>query len=374
MENSPKLSEPQIIDQGIALFIETLPSNWTVTRLQDDKDDTNRADAILSLGPSNQGLVRVVIEAKTSFTPKDVDAAVGRARLLQRVAGELPILVMAPWLSERSRQMLIQAGLNYLDLEGNMRLSSTYPPLFIYRDPAAKPPKSAQSTLSLKGRKAGRLVRLMVDVAPPYSVLELAKAADVTAGYISRLLEKLDREAIVERNARGGVERVNWRELLKRRAEVYGVFTSNAVERFVCPNGPAYALELAGDLPDADLALSGSFAAERVLSVAPPALLVLYVRMPPARLIQAAGLVPAREGANVVLATPYDPIVMELRWPGTQAIPSRVQVVAASQIALDCLTGNGRMPQEGEAFMEWMALNEDQWRFPALAKMNSTRR
>jgi hypothetical protein len=373
MEKSPKLSEPQIIDQGIALLSETLPSNWTVARLQDGKDDTNRADAILSLGPTNQGTVRVVIEAKTSFTPKDVDAAVGRARLLQRVAGELPILVMAPWLSERSRQMLIQAGLNYLDLAGNMRLASTYPPLFIYRDPAAKPPKSAQSMLSLKGRKAGRLVRLMVDVAPPYSVLELAKAADVTAGYISRLLEMLDREAIVERNPRGGVERVNWRELLKRRAEVYGVFTSNTVERFVCPNGPAYALELAGDLPDPDLALSGSFAAERVLSVAPPALLVLYVRMPPKRLIQAAGLVPAREGANVVLATPYDPIVMELRWPLAQAIPSRVQVVAASQIALDCLTGNGRMPQEGEAFMEWMGLNEGQWRFPGLAKMNSIR-
>ena len=41
--------------------------------------------------------------------------------------------------------------------------------------------------------KAGRLLRLLVDAAPPYSGLELAKYAGVTAGYVSRLLEMLDR-------------------------------------------------------------------------------------------------------------------------------------------------------------------------------------
>jgi hypothetical protein len=40
---------------------------------------------------------------------------------------------------------------------------------------------------------------------------------------------------------------------------------------------------------------------------------------------------------------------------------------AASQVAVDCLTGNGRMPAEGEAIVRWMADNEDQGRLVSLA-------
>ncbi len=40
--------------------------------------------------------------------------------------------------------------------------------------------------------------------------------------------------------------------------------------------------------------------------------------------------------------------------------------VAPSQTAVDCLTGNGRMPSEGEAVIEWMANNEAKWRKASL--------
>jgi hypothetical protein len=371
MDTKRPKSEAQIIDEAVALLKQALPTSWKVERIQDVQDDEKTPDAILSIGATNQATARVVIEARTSFTPKDVDAVLGRARLLQRVAGDVPLLVVAPWLSERSRGLLIEAGLNYLDLAGNIRLATSYPAIFIDRDQGAQAPKRMQGSLSLRGTKAGRLVRLLVDVSPPYGVFELAKYAGVSPGYVSRLLEMLDREAIVERTPRGGVERVDWRELLKRRSESYGVFTSNSVQQYVCPNGPGYALELIGDVPNSDIALTGSFAAERVVSVAPPALLVLYVRSAPQRVVEDAGLLPANDGANVVLATPHDPIVMESRWPVKQPIASRVEVVAASQIALDCLTGNGRMPQEGVAFMDWMADNEGQWRLQSLEQLHS---
>src|SRR5487761_1336158 len=259
MNTGSRVTEAQLIDQGIAILKQALPATWKVARIEDPKDDVQRADAILTIGAMDQAQARVVIEARTSFTPKDVDAALGRARLLNRVAGDVPLLVVAPWFSERSRTLLVEAGLNYLDLAGNVRLATNYPALLVYREPGVKAPKRAQSGLSLRGVKAGRLVSLQVDAAPPYSGLELARYADVTAGYVSRLLEMLDREAIVERNPRGAVERVDWRELLKRRGESYGVFTSNAITRYVCPNGPNYALEKIGDVPRGDVALTGSF-------------------------------------------------------------------------------------------------------------------
>lgn len=369
MNTERRVTEAQLIDQGVAILKQALPATWKVARIEDPKDDVPRADAILTIGAMDQAQARVVIESRTSFTPKDVDAVLGRARLLTRVAGDVPLLVVAPWFSERSRTLLVEAGLNYLDLAGNVRLATNYPALFVYREPAVKAPKRTQSGLSLRGVKAGRLVRLLVDAAPPYTGLELAKYADVTAGYVSRLLEMLDREAIVERNSRGGVERVDWRELLKRRAENYGVFTSNAITRYVCPNGPNYALEKIGDVPRDDLALTGSFPVERVVSVAPPSLLILYTLSAEKDLVEIGGLLPTEEGANVVIATPSDPVITEPRWPVAQPVPPRVAVVAASQLTLDCLTGNGRMPQEGAAFMDWMGQNEDQWRFKSLASL-----
>jgi hypothetical protein len=361
------LSESELIDQAVAKLKESLPPTWPVSRIQDDSPESSRADAILQVGSSNQGVARVVVEARKTFSPKDVDTVVGRARLLRRVAGDVPFLVVAPWLSERSRGLLEEAGLSYLDLAGNVRLASTFPALFVFREPKADAPPRLQSRLSLKGAKAGRVVRLLADVVPPYGVLELARYSEVTPGYVSRLLEMLDGEAIVERNKRGAVVRVDWRELLKRRAEGYGVFTSNRIARYVSPNGPNYALEKIGDIPQRDVALTGSFPVERVISVAPPSLLILYTQSSKEDLVRVAELLPAEEGANVVIATPSDLTVMEPRWPSPQSIQPRVPVVAASQLALDCLTGNGRMPQEGAAFMEWMDKNEDQWRFKNLA-------
>ncbi len=114
------LSESDLIDRAVAKLKASLPASWPVNRLQEDSSEPSRADAILQIGSSNQGVARVIVEARKSFTPKDVDAAVGRARLLRRVAGEVPFLVVAPWLSERSRALLEQAGLNYLDLAGNV--------------------------------------------------------------------------------------------------------------------------------------------------------------------------------------------------------------------------------------------------------------
>jgi hypothetical protein len=46
-----------------------------------------------------------------------------------------------------------------------------------------------------------------------------------------------------------------------------------------------------------------------------------------------------------------------------------VPSVPVNQIALDCLTGNGRMPQEGEALLDWMAEDEGRWRLPSLSKL-----
>jgi len=362
------ISDVELLQQGMDLLAQSLPSTWKVQKLEESESDTTLGDAVLSIG-SPQFSVRVVVEIKRTFGPKDVAGVVRDARLLKRVAGTVPVLVMTSQFSDRSKTALAEAGINYLDLTGAARLVSDYPALFISRQGDLSRPKRRQSVPALRGVKAGRVARLLADVIPPYGVLDIAKFARVTPGYASRLLAELEQQDIVGRRPRGPIERVDWRELLKRRAETYGVFTSNPVQGFVCPKGAAFALETIRDLTAPEIVLSGSFGAEQIISLAPPALLLVYSVGDIGAFVDAAGLLPATSGANVIVAKPYDSIVVERLWQQKSSILPRVPIVAAAQLAIDCLTGSGRMPQEGDALLSWMAQDESRWRLQRLADL-----
>jgi hypothetical protein len=96
------------------------------------------------------------------------------------------------------------------------------------------------------------------------------------------------------------------------------------------------------------------------VSIAAPTVAVVYTD-DPERLADAVRLRPTRTGGNVVTALPYDPIVFERTW-------ERDGMVFASlcQIAVDCLTGFGRMPQEGDALLTWMRQRAPKWQAPSL--------
>ena len=126
--------------------------------------------------------------------------------------------------------------------------------------------------------KAGRLVRTLIDVQPPYGVRELATATGLNPGYVSRLLEALDREALVDRSNKGEVTAVDYRALLLRWTETYQVFKSNELSRFIAPDGAAQALaKLRSVTTCGRFAVTGSFAAVRRAPVAAPVLLMAYV-------------------------------------------------------------------------------------------------
>jgi hypothetical protein len=76
---------------------------------------------------------------------------------------------------------------------------------------------------------------------------------------------------------------------------------------------------------------------------------------------ESIGLLPADEGANVALLRPFDPVVWE-----RSSQQDGIVYVAPSQAAVDCLTGNGRMPAEGEALLIWMVENQSAWRAASL--------
>lgn len=64
------------------------------------------------------------------------------------------------------------------------------------------------------------------------------------------------------------------------------------------------------------------------------------------------------------LLAPYDPIVYQtLSAPWSRPDwPLDVPCGALAQVVADCLTGPDRMPEEGEALLEWLQRTKPLWR------------
>jgi hypothetical protein len=374
------VSEREILTQGLELLAQTVPPGWKVDEIGLEQsviasgELPGHADAMFTLSAQGQ-VVRILVEAKSSFAPRDVPQVLGGwARRIRQVAGDIPVVVMAPWLSERTRRLLVEAGFNYLDLTGNVRLQSTYPAVYIDRNAPSTRPRIHIPRQGLRGVKAGRIVRFLADVRPPYGVLELAQVAGVTAGYASRILEYLEREAIVERTVRGGVRSVDWQQLLRQRAHAYSVFERNVPTRWFTSTNLAAFLGMLREavrvrkLPPP--MLTGSFAATAVADVPTDAsLLCLYTTGDPTDLLRKLDIAPAETRTNVILLQPYNSIVFERPYP--QSSKAQLPLVACSQIVIDCLTGPDTMRPDGEALIGWMTAHEDLWRLPGLSALKS---
>lgn len=354
-------TERSLVNQAVAWLEGGLPRGWTVEATPDR--DLPPEDGKITLRGPNGTITAIAVEEKQSISPRGVLDLLPRVQTARRMGAHLPLLVVAPWISKRTQELLAQQDLNYIDLTGNALLRIDNPPFYLQtagsaRNPAPKERGRAQ----LRGAKAARLIRLLVDVRPPYGVGGLAEATGLAPGYVSRLLETLYREALIERAPRGPVESVDLAGLMRRWASSYDVFETNGAKAFIAPSGVDELLTTLSEsiALGSRLAITGSIAASRLAPVTAPAMLLAYCDSP-GEVAGALGLLSADEGANVVFLEPFDPVV----WERTSS-ERGLRFAAPSQVAVDCLTGNGRMPAEGGALLEWMLANEPAWRAKSL--------
>lgn len=363
---NPPVEESSLLDAAVAGLAKRLPQTWSISRAQRtivsaEGSPPELLDGAIELQAPHGTYATIAVEARESFAPRDVERLLpSLARSLRLLAGNVPLLVAAPWLSRRSRELLERERINYFDLTGNVRLQLDNPPVFIDAAGAERNPWPAErGPATARGPRAWRLLRTLADARPPYGVGELAAAAGLTAGYVSRLLSTLDQNALVDRDRRGRVLTVDAVAMLRMWAEGYDVLAKKRTSTYVAPAGAATALRSLASV-DLDAVVTGSYAAVRLAPVAAPSLLAVFCREP-RRVADALGLLPADDGANVALLRPFDDVVV-----ARASTEDGVRYAAPSQVAVDCLSGNGRMPAEGEAVLEWLIAHEDEWRVSSL--------
>jgi hypothetical protein len=294
---------------------------------------------------------RLDVTASERIEPRDLDS------------WELPegSLVAAAWLSPRTREILRSRCVNYVDRTGNVELRVRQPALYIRtdganRDPNPRPLKQP----NLRGPRVWALMRTLIEVAPPYTAGALSGALSLDDGYVSRVLQVLSNERLITRTPSGPVTSVEWEPLLRQLAITYSLFEANEASTWVASSGAEQLLlDLADKKPGA-WAVTGSFAASSIAPVAAPEMAVIYTA-DPERLAKVGRLLPTKTGANVILLKPYDPIVFRRTitngpYPCTSVV----------QVAVDSLTGNARMPAEGEAVVGWMRRKATRWQASTL--------
>jgi len=347
------LSETKLIASLEDQLRRRLPSGWSV--------DVRREPRIAGGVPDAMVVVRgaraettVAVETKARVEPRDVPYLLEQLRLWPDAAP----MVVAPFLSPRTREEIVRLNANYADSTGNLRLVLAEPALFIETTGAtANPYREGRSVplQTLRGPSAARAVRALCDFRPPYGVRQLAARAEASAASISRVADLLERDALLERGPRGAIAAADWPGIIRRWVQDYAFADSNRAVTFLEPRGhPALKSKLGTS--QIRYAVTGSFAAALVAPYAPARLFALYVE-DAAAAAAALGLRETETGANVVLLEPLDSVAFERTWSR-----DGIAYCALSQVTADLLTSPGRGPSEGVELIRWMEANEDAWR------------
>jgi hypothetical protein len=336
------MNEAKLLKDGLKVLRNRLPQGWKQETAFRRVRAPRQADAVLSITGPDGVKALVSVEAKNRIFPRDV------AQLksgLGRYAAE-PNLLVTRFLTPATRRRLQEEELNYLDVTGNIRLSLSRPGLYLEATGASEDPSPGEGSVrSLRGPKAGRLVRALCDFPAPLTITDIASKAGVDIGYASRLVQLLARDGVLTRMPRGPVQAVDRGRLIRRWAEDYSVLKSNEAASFLDPRGLG---NLVRNLPGSRLryAVTGSLAANRVAPIAPARLAMVYVDDEETAATK-LGLQLAESGANVMLLSPFDDVVFD-----RPSIDKGITFVAPSQAAVDLLTSPGRGPAEAEAILE----------------------
>lgn len=343
----------ELLQQAAQAVRSALPATWQVSLERETAAARPgaRADALLTITAPDGAKATVLLAVKRAVAGRDVTAIAAQVRALS-MGRAGAAMVVTQFVSPMTRQRLDQQGLGWFDATGNVRLKLDHPAVFVeragadrneFRDPAERLLKS------LRGPAAARVVLELCEADPPVRVRELAGRAQVGAATSARVLDLLDRDAVIVRNEAGAVTAIHKRALLDRWALDYQVTKANEAVATLDPRGVRHALDAVSSAA-ADVVVTGSAAARAYLAedqtpVAPLVSLSLYARDPMA-VISELGLRRVERGMNVQVLRPYDDVVYT-----TARMVRGVRCAAPGQVIADLLTGPGRSSEEAEQLM-----------------------
>ena len=250
--------------EAVQMLRNRLPRSWSLYEAPEPKSPKDiGVDARLRLRAPDGTESLVLVEAKRLLNSRDVPSVLENLReAAARLDPSEPVVLLlaSRYLPETTQERIAEAGACYADATGNLMLSSDRPGLFLRdrgaeRDPWRGPGRPLGT---LRGPPAARVVRALIDFAPPYTVPELSTRAHTSTGATYRVVEFLEGEGLVERARYGPIAEVQWRRLLERWSKDYGFAQSNTVTTYLEPRGLGALTARLAEQPQLDYVLTGS--------------------------------------------------------------------------------------------------------------------
>ena len=212
------------------------------------------------------------------------------------------------------------------------------------------------STVSpLAGDAASLVIRALLDFRSLWTTHDLVTTSGVPAKTVRRVVNRLEREELVERQAPGVIAVPSWLTLLRRWNQDVRFSRDVRLTYWRCKHGAQPLLDRVATTPVRH-AVSGTYAAQLWAPETPVGPTVIYT--PDARAAATVWeLVPAR-GRAIILAEPSGDVV----YTRSRKTDSGLRLAAPAQVLADLLTGAASAPA-AEPLTHWMLQHELEWRY-----------
>lgn len=338
-----------------------LPATWSV-RTKSTGPDRPALDARLVItSPNGDSALLVPVVKRWSTAP--TSSVIGTLRALSQ-ARSAPILLVTDYVNRPLREACEAGQINYLDQTGWAYFALDSPAMLIRAQGGDRPParRFSHAVTRLTGKASARLIRTLLTAEPPLGVRELALQSGTSPSSAAKVLPTLATAGAIERDDQGQVTLLRRRQLLERWTADYQFLKSNRqVGYYLAPRGVEQARQRLTGRPE--VALTGVAAARAYLpaeamAVVPTTTLTLYSTDIDATVASLRLLAADRPSANVLIAEPVDPALVQSPAAAVDGIP----VVALPQVLADLLTMPGRESLLAEQLMDHLASTDPTWK------------
>lgn len=356
-----------VAEQAQMRLEQALPPAWKIVKDLNLASANMRTepDGILTVQNAKREKMNFLVKVKIELYRRDLERTIQALQGFQKEVDKSAPMIMARFISEPARQLLKNREISYVDATGNLQLVFPGKDFYIREvgeksDPWCGPGRPRNT---LKGTSVAKVLRALIESSSALTIPELIKVAKSSSGVTYRVVEYLEKENLVTlqklqdgQRVKQQIVDVKWRDIIERWSEDYGFVKSNSVLSYIEPRGLEKLLTKLGGEKKAEYVITGSLAANIYAPYATPKLAMIYAKNP-YELIDSLELIRADNGPNVLIAsTDYETFFERPR------IINGIKYASPVLAALDLLTSPGRGPTEGEELLNWMEVNQSEWK------------